>query len=69
MIYLKVKHDILSKNILIKYLNYYDSSFIAKYILVRPASIINLPGESFLGLASFEFESTCVGSSCFFMSI
>ena len=47
MVYLNVKHEILSTNILIKYLNNYYISFIAKYILVRPAIIIYLSSSSF----------------------
>ncbi len=41
MVYLKVKHEVLSTNILIKYLNYYYISFNAKSILVRQASVID----------------------------
>jgi len=43
VVYLKVKHEILSTNILINYLNNYYISFIAEYILVRQASISILP--------------------------
>ena len=41
MFFLKVKHEVLSTNILIKYLSYYYISFNVKSILVRQASAID----------------------------
>jgi hypothetical protein len=54
MVYSKVKHEILSTNTLIKYLNYRYIYFVAKYISAGPASIINSTTFSYDHFTSLE---------------